>query len=128
MTEDKILIVDDEKAILLLLEKMFSKAGYKVRTSTSGKAALALLENEEVQVIFSDLNMPDMNGLELCRKIKKERPMTILYAMTGYASLFELADCRDAGFEDYFNKPMKLKVLLKAAQDAFNRIDRWRKG
>ncbi|NOX33459.1 MAG: response regulator [Deltaproteobacteria bacterium] len=128
MTQDKILIVDDEKAILLLFEKAFSRAGYLVRTATSGKAALSLLQNEEIHVVFSDLNLPEMDGLELCREIKKHMPITIIYAMTGYASLFQLVDCRDAGFDDYFKKPVNLEVLLKAAKDAFEKIKRWKKG
>ncbi len=53
--------------------------------------------------------------------------MDIIYAITGYASLFELADCREAGFDDYFQKPVEMKTLLKADQDAFKKIDRWKK-
>lgn len=128
MAKGKILIVDDESAILLLFEKAFSRAGYHVRTATGAEAALTLLENEEIHVMFLDLNMPEMDGLELCRKIKKAMPINVIYAMTGYSTLFELADCRDAGFDDYFNKPVNLDILLKAAKDAFEKIKRWKKG
>ncbi len=126
MPQNTVLVVDDEKAILLLFEKAFSKAGFEVRTATSGEIALEILKKEEINVIFSDLNMEQMDGLELCRKIKKTKPMTIIYAMTGYASLFELADCREAGFDDYFKKPFKLPILIKAAEDAFEKIERWK--
>lgn len=127
MKQRKVLIVDDEVAILHLFKIAFSKAGYEVITAESGKLALELLENEEIQVMFIDLNMPEMNGMELCTKIKKNIPITVIYAMTGYASLFELADCRDAGFDDYFKKPINLKVLLESTEDAFKKIDRWKK-
>ena len=68
-----------------------------------------------------------MNGVELCQQLRKNRPMDIIYAVTGYSALFELADCREAGFDDYFQKPVVMKTLLKAAQDAFEKIDRWKK-
>jgi CheY-like chemotaxis protein len=42
-------------------------------------------------------------------------------------TLFELADCREAGFDDYFTKPVELKLLMKAAEDAFEKLDRWKK-
>ncbi len=126
MKQNKVLIVDDEEAILLLFEKALSRAGFQVRTAMSGEQALEVLENEKISVIFSDLNMEQMDGIELCKKIKKERPMTIMFAMTGYASLFELADCRDAGFDDYFKKPFKIPILIKAAENAFEKMNRWK--
>ncbi len=128
MSQDKILIVDDEQAILNLFEKAFSRAGYDIRTATSAEKALDLLKDEDIYVMFLDLNMPKMNGLELCREIKKDLPMSVIYAITGYASVFQLAECRDSGFDDYFKKPVNLKVLMKAAEDAFIKINRWKKG
>jgi len=127
MSDKKILVVDDEKSIINLLKQTFSRAGYDVRSALNGEDALALLQNEKIHVMFFDLNLPAMNGIELCRKIKKDMPMSIIYAITGYASLFELSDCREAGFEDYFKKPVNIKTLIKAADDAFERHHRWRK-
>ena len=123
----KILIVDDEKAIRDMFEMMFTKAGYDVRSAESAEAALELLEDENIYVMFLDLNMPGMNGVELCRKIRKNTPLAIIHAVTGYASLFELSDCREAGFDDYFYKPVNTATLLKVAQDAFKKLDRWKK-
>jgi len=73
------------------------------------------------------LRCPGMNGVDLCREIRKQYPMAIPYAVTGYASLFELTDCRDAGFEDYFTKPASLSDLLDAAAHAFKKLARWKK-
>jgi CheY-like chemotaxis protein len=126
MSDKKILVVDDEKAILNLLSQVFTKAGYLVRTAESAGDALEILDNETISVIFSDLNMPEMNGIEFCRAVKKDMPMSIVYAVTGYASLFELAECREAGFEDYFKKPVNIAVLLKKAESAFEKLDRWK--
>ena len=124
--EKKILIVDDEPAICDMLEKAFSDAGYIVLTACSGEEALELLRKGNVQVMFLDLQLPGMNGLELCRQIRKDHPIACIYAMTGYASLFSLADCREAGFDDYFTKPIHLGVLFNAAKDAFNKLNRWK--
>lgn len=125
--EKNILIVDDEKFIRDMLEQAFSKEGYIIRSAESAEEALEILKDEKFQVMFLDLNLPKMNGVELCKQIRKDIPIGIIYAVTGYASLFELADCREAGFDDYFTKPVKLEMLFRAAQDAFEKIDRWKK-
>lgn len=127
MSEKKILVVDDEKAIINLFKQAFARAGVTVVPAESGEAALKVLEQEEIFVMFLDLNLPGMNGIELCRRIKKDKPMAIVFAVTGYASLFELVDCREAGFEDYFKKPADIKILIKVATEAFERLDRWKK-
>ncbi len=126
MLMKKILIVDDEKAILNLLKQVFLRAGFVAVPAESAEEALKVLEQEEIYVMFLDLKLPGMNGIELCRRIKKERPMAIVFAVTGYASLFELANCRAAGFEDYFKKPADIKTLVKVANDAFERLERWK--
>ena len=128
MEYNKILIVDDDEAIVKLFELTFLREGYEVRSALSAEDALELLENEKIHVMFLDLNLPGMNGIELCGQIKQDMPMTIIHAVTGYASLFELTDCKEAGFDDYFKKPVKIKTLVKAAKDAFEKINRWKTG
>ena len=127
MDKRKILVVDDDEHIRNLFEQAFSRGGYKIRSAESAEEALEILKGEKIQVMFLDLNMPGMNGIDLCKEILKDFPMAIIHAVTGYSSLFELADCREAGFDDYFTKPADLKMLLRAAQDAFEKIDRWKK-
>ncbi len=127
MVEKRILVVDDEPQIRDLYTKAFSRAGYKVQTAESAEEALEILKREPCWVMFLDLNLPGMNGVDLCRSIRKSFPMAIPYAVTGYASLFELTDCRDAGFEDYFLKPVTLSDLVDAADHAFKKLERWRK-
>ncbi len=121
----RILVVDDEEAILSLLKQTFSMAGYEVLTALSAEDAVELLKVEKVNVMFFDLNLPGMDGIDLCRKVKDEMPMSIIYAVTGYATLFELAECRAAGFEDYFKKPVNISTLLKKAESAFEKLERW---
>ncbi|MBW3022370.1 response regulator [Candidatus Woesearchaeota archaeon] len=123
-----ILIVDDEAEIRNIFEQAFSQKGYEVRLSESAEEALEILKQGNINVMFLDLNLPGMNGIELCKQIKKMNPIAIIYAVTGYASIFEVVACRDAGFDDYFAKPVDLEILLKAGQDAFEKIDRWKGG
>ncbi len=66
-----------------------------------------------------------MNGIELCKQIRKDKPKAIIHAVTGYASHFEVSACREVCFDDYFTKPVNLELLLKAAKNAFEKIERW---
>jgi CheY-like chemotaxis protein len=126
MTEKKLLVVDDEEMIRDLFEQAFSRAGYTVQTAKSAEDALEIMKKTPFSVLFLDLNLPGMNGIELCRQISKNWPMAISHAVTGYASLFEMHDCREAGFEDYFTKPVNLSDLLAAAEHAFKKLERWK--
>ena len=126
--ERKILLVDDEKQILDGWGLAFRNAGYTVHCAENAEEAQEILNQENSQVVFLDLKLPGMNGVELCERIRRDWPLVVIYAVTGYPSLFELVDCREAGFDDYFAKPVDLEVLLKAAEDAFERIDRWKTG
>jgi CheY-like chemotaxis protein len=127
MKEKRILVVDDEQTILDLYTQAFERAGYRVTTAETAEDALDKLKTESFWVFFLDLNLPGMSGVDLCRQIRNQYPMAIVYAVTGYASLFELSDCRDAGFEDYFTKPASLSDLLEAADNAFKKLTRWKK-
>ena len=115
----KILVVDDELAILKLLRKTFELSGYEVVTAESGEEALEILKKEEFKVMFLDLMLPGMDGLELCRKIRNDQPEPKIFAITGYPSLFEHSNCLAAGFDLYFTKPMNLELLADTARQAF---------
>lgn len=125
--EKKILVVDDEESIRALLEMAFTEAGYTVHCAETGEDALEILKKQNIQVMFLDLHLPGMDGVELCRQIRKDRPIAIIYSISGYTPLFELSDCREVGFDDYFTKPVSLKDLFKTAGDAFAKLDRWEK-
>lgn len=125
MVERTILIVEDEATVRHLLKEQFEKLGYEVIAAASGEDALAVLAKRRILVLFLDLKLPGMDGVQLCREIKKNQPISIVYAVTGYASLFQLADCLEAGFSDYFIKPVKPRFLFRAARAGFEKLDRW---
>jgi CheY-like chemotaxis protein len=123
--EKKILVVDDDELIRELLRTAFTRVGYAVRSASNAEEALNILEEEPHAVMFLDLKLPGMSGLDLCRKVRAEHPLTIAFAVTGYSSLFDLSECREAGFEDYFIKPVTMSALLETAARAFEKLERW---
>jgi CheY-like chemotaxis protein len=123
----KMLVVDDERSIRDLFEAAFSDAGYEVHLAENGTEALDILNRHEIELIFLDLKLFGMNGIELCRQIRRTRPIAIINAITGWSGLFEIEECREAGFDDYFQKPVSLDILFKAVSDAFEKLDRWKK-
>ena len=126
MNEKIILVVDDEELIRTVLDQALTRAGYSVVSAESGEKTLEVLKNEKIDVIFLDLHLPGMNGLELYRQIRNDNPLIIIYALTGYASKYELEVCRAAGFDDYFTKPANLELLLNAAREGFEKVNRWK--
>jgi DNA-binding response OmpR family regulator len=125
MNEKKILVVDDEVTILEVMKEFFEMEGYTVFTAQNAQEALKLLGEEAFMVMFLDLKLPDMSGIELCKRIRRDNFVAVIYAVTGYTNFYNLMDCRAAGFDDFFVKPVDMKILLKAAGDAFEKITRW---
>ncbi len=122
----KILVVDDEAVIREWLADTFTAEGYEPYVAEDGQEAMQILNREDIYVIVLDLKLFGMNGIELCRKIRLRRPLAIVYAMTGWGALFEVEECREAGFDDYFIKPMDTDMILRAVAEAFAKIERWR--
>lgn len=120
------MIVDDEDLIRRMLIRIFEKAGYDVIAVDSSEEAIELVENEKFGVFFLDIRLPGMNGVDLCRKLRADFPASFFFAITGYISAFDLVTCREAGFDDYFTKPLDLDLLTDIAKDAFTRLKRWR--
>lgn len=126
MGEKKILLVDDEVQILEMMQEAFGLYNYEVRTAESAEQAMDILAKESIMVMFLDLKLPGMSGIELCQQIRKDNQIAVIHALTGYSNFFGLLECRAAGFDDFFMKPVALKTLFKAAEDAFEKIERWK--
>ena len=120
----KILFVDDEIVILMLLRDAFEREGYEVVTAQSGEEALEILKEEEFKVMFLDLQLPGIDGLALCTAIRRQFPEAALYAITGHPDKFEFSDSIKAGFNGYFNKPFKTETLLETAREAFADLEK----
>ncbi len=123
----KILIIDDETSVRELFTGVFTDEDYEVVATEDGNLALDILKRDNIDVIFLDLKLFGMNGIDLCRQIREMKPMSMIFAITGWASLFEIEECRQAGFDDYFEKPLDMDMLTDAVADAIKKLDRWKK-
>jgi DNA-binding response OmpR family regulator len=121
----KVLVVDDEPSMLDFMETVLKDSGYEVFLADGADRAMATFDNQEVSVVFLDLRLFGVNGMELCRQMRQKKPLTILYAMTGWSGLFDIEECREAGFDDYFSKPLRIEAVLNAVEAAFEKRDRW---
>jgi DNA-binding response OmpR family regulator len=126
MNEKTILLVDDDKVVKFVLTKALSEAGYQVATAETAEEALAAMAVNPAEVLILDLSLPGMNGVELCREMRKRWPWCIVIAVTAYASVYELVSCREAGFDDYFIKPVDMEELVTSVAYAFKKIGHWK--
>jgi DNA-binding response OmpR family regulator len=126
MSEQKILVVDDEPAILDIVSQALTMKGYTVLTADNAEKAIEINGREVIMVMFLDLKLPGMNGIELCKRIRRDNQIAVIYALTGYTNFFGVLECRAAGFDDLFIKPLDLPVLLRAARHAFEKLERWK--
>ena len=115
----KILLVDDEEIIRSIFELALIQTGHIGCYAQSGEEALEILRREdEINVIFLDLNLPDMSGVELCSYIRSARPQAVINALTGYAPFFDITECYHAGFDDYLEKPISSERLFTSIYKA----------
>lgn len=84
MDKVRILIIDDERIILKAYTKELEAMGYEVHSAMSGQEAIEILQRESFDIAFTDLVMPGMNGVEICKKIKEMYPETEVVLISGY--------------------------------------------
>jgi DNA-binding NtrC family response regulator len=111
MDDYRILFVDDDNDILMMVEQYLQMQGYDVTTVNSGLKALDLIREEEVQIIFTDYKMPEFNGLELLAAVKQFNPLIEVIIVTGYGSMESAVQAMKFGCYDYLQKPFKLEHL-----------------
>lgn len=116
---DTLLFVDDEKNILSSLERTFRVLPYRVLTATSGKAGLEIMEKEPVDLVISDMRMPEMSGAEFLARVAERWPDTMRFLLTGYADLESTVSAVNEGhIYKYLSKPWQdndLKLSVKRA-------------
>jgi DNA-binding NtrC family response regulator len=106
-----IMIVDDEKIVRESLFHWFTKVGHTVEKAASGFEALEKLEKNPFDLLFVDIRMPEMNGIELLEKVKAEYPETIVIIITAYASIETAVNAMKLGASDYLLKPFRPDYL-----------------
>ncbi len=109
--KETILFVDDEESILDVASQYFSRQGYQTFTACNGVEALKIFENESVDCCFTDINMPEMNGLELAENIRMRDTTMPVIVMTGYPSLENTIQTLKNGVVDFLIKPVNLRQM-----------------
>ncbi len=108
----KILCVDDEDVILDSFRKILVLEGYSIDTVNSGPEALSLIKSHHYDFLFTDLKMPEMDGVEVTKQVKILRPDIDVIIITGYATVETAVDCMKFGAMDYVQKPFTEDELL----------------
>jgi DNA-binding NtrC family response regulator len=118
-----VLLEDDEPDIVEILEMVLREEEMEVYTSRSGREALAVLRDRKVDVVVSDIRMPDLTGVELLRQAKRVSPETTFVMMTAFASTETAIEALQHGAFDYLTKPFKMEELKSIVLQALRRRD-----
>ena len=111
----KILVVDDDDTMRRLLERVLRDADFEVLTAADGRQGWEVFEEEKPFLVFSDVEMPKMDGLELLKKIKKSSPQTIVVVMTSYSSEDRVIAVLKLGGDNYLKKPFEISEINSLA-------------
>ncbi|PLX83983.1 MAG: response regulator [Desulfuromonas sp.] len=110
-TIKKILIVDDEENARIGLSKLLSQEGYLVDSVANGFEAMDFMRQNKVNLVISDLNMPEMNGLTFLRELSRHHPSTHVIMITAYGEVESYLEAMNLGAFEYIHKPVKLDEL-----------------
>jgi CheY-like chemotaxis protein len=113
-----ILVVDDDESIRVLFSRSFKDDD--VYTCESAEEAFQILDGLQFDVMMIDIRLPGMDGCSFCADIRDNYPDAFILAMTCYADKFEFAECKSAGFDGYFAKPLNLKMLHQTIDEHFS--------
>ena len=109
-----VLVVDDEKTVCNSCKKILAQEGYNVDVALSGDEALNKVKGKGFDVLITDWKMPEIDGIEVARRIKKENPNIAVIMITGYPSVESSIKAMRAGISDYVPKPFTPEELSDA--------------
>jgi len=115
MKNYKILFIDDDQQILSIVDQFLSRCGFNVTTEPSGLKAIELVQENRYSVVFSDLIMPEISGMELLRQIKTVSPETDVIIVSGYGTIETAIEAMKLGSYDFLQKPInfdRFRILI----------------
>ncbi len=120
--EQKILIVDDEPHIRMLIEQTLEELedeGVEFLTAENGEIALEIIQQEQPRLVFLDVMMPKMNGMDVCKKVKKELGLNNVYIalLTAKGQELDRLKGQEVGADVYMTKPFDPEVILRKARE-----------
>src|SRR5450432_1327114 len=117
----RVLVVDDEENIRLVLRTLLRKHGYEVEIAESGEAALTMVDSFGPDVILTDVRMPKMGGLDLLATLRAKQNMATVIVMSAYGNVDLALEAMKAGAYDYVGKPFKPDEIVLALKKAEER-------
>lgn len=115
----RILVVDDEENARNGLAKLLSREGYEIATAANGHEALDFLRDNETELIITDINMPEMNGIAFLRELNRSHPASNVIMLTAYGEVESYIEAMNLGAFEYVNKPVKVEELTKIIAKIF---------
>ncbi|MBP1889112.1 DNA-binding response OmpR family regulator [Clostridium moniliforme] len=119
----KVLIVEDEENMVSFIQMELKYEGYEVEVANDGRSAVALALEKDFDLILLDLMLPGINGLEVCRRIRKEKDTPIIM-LTARDSVMDKVTGLQTGADDYVSKPFAIEELLARMEVIFRRSDK----
>lgn len=122
----KVLVVDDDPVVGMSFSRVLSRKGYVVVTAVNALEALSKVQDGDYDVVFTDIRMPGMSGIELAERLKRERPWTPVVIVTGFGSVQNEERAKAVGVSSFLQKPVSLEMIevsmLKALLEAVPRV------
>jgi len=115
-TKNKILVVDDEEPLRIVLSAELEGEGYQVTNAGDGQEAINILATTEYDLILLDIKMPNVDGFEVLKYVKEHSPKTKVVMLTGFADLKNAIESKKLGAEDFVSKPYDLVDLLTTVE------------
>ncbi|MGA3173455.1 MAG: response regulator, partial [Syntrophorhabdales bacterium] len=112
----KVLIIDDEQAILGSLSSILRDEGFDVSAARDGKEGLALFEKEKPRIVLLDIWMPEMDGLEVLRLVRERDPEAVVIVISGHGTISTAVEAVKMGATDFLEKPLSIEKVLEVIQ------------
>ena len=119
----KVLVVDDDPVVGKSIDRILSSRGYAVISAAGGEEAMQRLASEDYDMVYTDIRMPGMSGLEVARHIKESRPWLPVVIVTGYGNDANEAEARDIGVNGFLRKPLSPEVVESTTDELTNKPD-----
>src|SRR3954464_6247527 len=121
MAASAVLVVDDDEANRVTLERILSREGYRVVHADSGRSAMEKLRDERLDLVLTDLKMPGMSGIDLLKAARKVDPDLEVVVMTAYGTVETAVEAMKEGPSDFVRKPLKRMELVTTIHKALEK-------
>jgi CheY-like chemotaxis protein len=114
----KVLVVDDDPSVRKSIDRVLTSKGYAVITAENGEEAMRKLNEEKYDLVYTDIRMPGMSGLDVAEQVKASKPWTPVVIITGYGTDAAEARAKAAGVSSFVHKPLSPSMIEDSARDA----------